>query len=65
MRRSSPLTPYTRAAMFSKASKEELGASLLANLAAGEYRFIRLLVDNSGVLDAGHQVPGPGTESGS
>lgn len=50
MRKSSYLTPYSRAALFSKVSKEELPQSLLGGLAAMEYRFIRLLLDASGCV---------------
>ncbi len=44
MRRLSPFSTYTRKAMFSRATPEELGKSVLGHLAATEASFLVMFV---------------------
>ena len=50
MRRNSYMWPYARAAAVSKKPTEELKASLLGFLAAGDYVSLRLMLRLAGVL---------------
>lgn len=52
MRRISILSPYTRAALRSTATKEDLGGSVLALLAAFEVKMLGILIGGSGILES-------------